>query len=292
MDALIQRLQSPRSSSAHRVDHSQLQHSVNRMKRAAAGVGAPGPGHVVVTDGTGHQTTFGSITSALDSITNAGPGNEYFVAIGPGVFNESVTLKPYVHLKGAGPTQTIIQGPGNGTSTVQAAPNSSVQMCGIEAHGAPPGGTLFAVYVTASLSFMLTDCNILADDTGGGESAVVFGVNVDWPNGGGSTVAVNDCAVIVSVTQPGSAATGVIVTQGSNLQVFTSKVMASSGSGISAAAYGGISSIDAALECDWCTVSGTSNSLVVDGPGATCVARACTLVGPTSGNVQIIPDPA
>lgn len=53
---------------------------------------------------------FTSIQVAVDSITDAGPSTPYLVWVAPGAYVETVTLKPHVHLQGAGREVTLIQG--------------------------------------------------------------------------------------------------------------------------------------------------------------------------------------
>jgi hypothetical protein len=49
-----------------------------------------------------------SIQSAIDSISDATADNPYLVWVAPGVYNETVIMKPYVHLQGAGQDATVI----------------------------------------------------------------------------------------------------------------------------------------------------------------------------------------
>ena len=51
---------------------------------------------------------FDSVQAAIDSITDAAAGKPYLVWIAPGVYSETVTIKPYVHLQGAGQAATVI----------------------------------------------------------------------------------------------------------------------------------------------------------------------------------------
>jgi hypothetical protein len=72
-----------------------------------------GPENVVTVAKSGGDYT--SVQTAIDSITDAAADNTYLVWVAPGVYVEQVTMKPYVHLQGAGQEATII------TSTVTDA---------------------------------------------------------------------------------------------------------------------------------------------------------------------------
>jgi hypothetical protein len=67
---------------------------------------------VIVAQSGGDYT---SVQAAIDSITDAVADNAYLVWVAPGVYSETVTMKPYVHLQGAGQEATVI------TSTVSGS---------------------------------------------------------------------------------------------------------------------------------------------------------------------------
>jgi hypothetical protein len=62
--------------------------------------------NVVIVAKSGGDYT--SVQGALDSITDAATDNPYLVWVAPGVYSETVTMKPYVHLQGAGQEATVI----------------------------------------------------------------------------------------------------------------------------------------------------------------------------------------
>ncbi|MDY7080245.1 MAG: hypothetical protein SXV54_25465 [Chloroflexota bacterium] len=78
-----------------------------------------GPENVVTVAKSGGDYT--SVQAAVDSIGDAAADNAYLVWIAPGVYSETVTLKPHVHLQGAGQTATVI------TSTVSNETSPIIQ---------------------------------------------------------------------------------------------------------------------------------------------------------------------
>ncbi len=59
---------------------------------------------VVAKSGGDHS----SVQAAIDSIAGAAADNAFLVWVAPGVYSETVTMKPYVHVQGAGQGATII----------------------------------------------------------------------------------------------------------------------------------------------------------------------------------------
>jgi hypothetical protein len=84
--------------------------------------GLPYAGVVVVAKSGGDYT---SVQAAIDSISGASAESPYLVWIGPGTYVEQVTMKPHVHLQGAGQGVTILQS--DGLATVYLAAYTSLR---------------------------------------------------------------------------------------------------------------------------------------------------------------------
>ena len=68
---------------------------------------------LIVAKSGGDFTTIGA---ALASITNNNASNRWLIWVAPGTYNETITMKPYVDIEGAGESQTTISAPGTTTN--------------------------------------------------------------------------------------------------------------------------------------------------------------------------------
>jgi len=90
---------------------------------------------LVVAKSGGEFTT---ITDALNSINNNDEDNPYLIYVAPGVYTETVTMKPYVDIEGAGEQATKITFTGSesaNTGTVVGASHTELRFLSVENTG-------------------------------------------------------------------------------------------------------------------------------------------------------------
>lgn len=141
---------------------------------------------VVVAKSGGDFTT---ITDALGSITDNGADNPYTIYVAPGVYSETVTMKPYVDIEGAGEATTKITATSNASpyATVKGTENAELRFLTVENTGGQYAAR--AIYNFCSQSLRITHVTVIA--AGGVNDA--RGVVSD-----SSSATIKDVTVIVS----------------------------------------------------------------------------------------------
>jgi hypothetical protein len=116
---------------------------------------------------------YASIQAAIDSITDAAEGNGYLVWVAPGVYSETVTMKPHVHLQGAGQEATVITSTAsNGsTPTLLLASDSSVRDLTVGNSGA---GTFNAAVLAGNGTTRTLMIDVTAQAQGNGTNNYAF----------------------------------------------------------------------------------------------------------------------
>jgi hypothetical protein len=110
--------------------------------------------NVVVVAKSGGDYT--SVQAAIDSIADAAADNAYLVWVAPGVYEEEVTMKPYVHLQGAGQGATVITSDASSSAwpptqaTLKLASDVSLRDLTVRNDGA--GANSAAVLATAGVT--------------------------------------------------------------------------------------------------------------------------------------------
>jgi hypothetical protein len=112
--------------------------------------------------------TFTTIQAAIDSITGAGPQEQYQVAVGPGTYSENITMKDYIYISGAGADKTVITAAGQQQyrGTVNTGANSGISHLSIQATGGSWGTIPCALLITGAEKFHASGVTITASDEG------------------------------------------------------------------------------------------------------------------------------
>jgi pectin methylesterase-like acyl-CoA thioesterase len=148
---------------------------------------------VLVVTKSGGQ--YNSVTAALNSINDNSATNRYLVYVAPGVYTETVTMKQYVDIEGAGELTTKITQIGSGSSitgTVIGASNAELRFLTVENTG---GNTNAIAIYNSSASPRLTHVSVTASGGTGSNygvsnsssSPTMTDVSVTASGGGGDT---------------------------------------------------------------------------------------------------------
>ena len=124
---------------------------------------------VVVAKSGGDFTT---VQAAIDSIVDASATNPFLVWVAPGVYTETVTMQPHIHLQGAGQEATIIRSTVTNPSsppvvgTLNLTTATSLRDLTISNSGS--GNVNVAILGTGSISeTQMTDVNAASNGVGG-----------------------------------------------------------------------------------------------------------------------------
>jgi len=136
---------------------------------------------------------FSTIQAALDSITDATALKPYTLEVGPGIYTESITLKPFVQVCGSGQESTIIQPTNLNQNAVTAAANSRI--CNVKIEGST--GALVSGIEVNSISglFIISDVSFGSNTTqinavSGGLDQVVYIRNTTISHGASFTTGI------------------------------------------------------------------------------------------------------
>ena len=236
--------------------------------------------------------TFPTIAAALASITDNSLQKQYVINVGPGTFNEQVTLKPYVYLHGAGVDQTTITTPpasGNnsfGRGTVIGASNSGVYHVTLNSLGGSWGDWSTALAIPSCTPFYVGDVMLLCDDQGNAglniETCAVNWTLFNTPQGP-SLVYFSSVAVVATGQSGDSTTEALIVGPQAVVQLIESKVVAQGGG----QAFGGVTAQGGQLTLDNCFVQGSTWALYNSDGGSPITANNCQFNGPVSNGVTV-----
>jgi hypothetical protein len=235
--------------------------------------------------------TFPTIAAALASITDNGLRKQYVINVGPGTFNEQVTLKPYVYLHGAGVDQTTITTPpanqdnSFGRGTVIGASNSGVYHVTLNSLGGNWGDWSTALSIPSCSPFYVGDVMLLCDDQGNrGVNIETCAVNWNLANGqGAALVYFSSVAIVANGQSSDSTAEALAVGAQAVVQLIESKVVGE-GAGQS---FGGVTALGGQLTLDNCFVQGGTWALYNSDGASPVTANNCQFNGPVSNGVTV-----
>ncbi len=179
--------------------------------------------------------TFSTIQAAIDSITDASPEKEYQVEVGPGTYNEKVTLKEYVNLMGKDadmPPTSIITSDCTevGPPTVTAASNCSLSSLQVIANGKQDLSTVTAILGKDVQRFQIVSCQVFGRNTAtNGVSTVTVSIM------GNSKAEIASCEVDNQVSGQTGSAQAVSAWSGTSLMIYNSKISGNGAGGNGAA---------------------------------------------------------
>lgn len=214
---------------------------------------------------------FTSIQAAIDSIADAADDNWYVIIVGPGIFNESITLKSYVSLIGYGDFETVILNEGAGDrTTVTGASLSFISDMGITAKSTDGGTATGFLRSGGGLPLSrLTRVRIIAQSTSGG---VTRGIHVT----GNTSVNLVDSTVF-----PQNAGTniGVMLENDGRASIEGTTISASTSSSINVGVRMGTDSGSLTVESSSIRGSGPGNAYGILSDAGNISIRNSTLTG-------------
>jgi pectin methylesterase-like acyl-CoA thioesterase len=233
--------------------------------------------------------TFPTIGQAIASITDASQQKEYLLTIGPGTYNEQVTLKPFVYLDGAGAGQTIITNPPTqdafSRGTVIAASNSGIGDMTVTCEGGSWGDWSTAVVIGGCTPFYADNVQMVCDDqNNAGINIETCAVNWNSEGQGPSQVYISYSSVTANA-QSGQSSGLALIASGlnaaCNVECIESKFVATGG----ANPIGAYSNYNSNITFDNCYIEGAYFAL--DLSDAAITANNCQINGPVQNGVVI-----
>ncbi|MFA7395120.1 MAG: hypothetical protein WCZ69_01710, partial [Candidatus Paceibacterota bacterium] len=166
--------------------------------------------HTITVAKTGGDYT--TITEALNAITDNDATHLYHIKVMPGVYEESITMKPYVDISGSGENSTVISGASG--IVVTPAANSLLEKVKITRTAA---GAVRGVSGSNADNFILRDVNINVTST----DNAAYGVSVD---SGSANVVIEDVQMTVTGQGTIAGAYGIFATNTSIVYVYNSRI--------------------------------------------------------------------
>ena len=231
--------------------------------------------------------TFQTIGAALSSITDNSQQKQYLLSVGPGTYNEKVTMKPYVSIQGAGQGVTIITQPAASDAfsggTVMAASNCTLANVSVSSLGGGWGSYSTALSCSGATQFSCDNSALLSDDQN------QAGVNISTLNASlntfepASQIILSYCTITANGQSNQSVAIGVGIAENSTAELLDSKIVATGGS----QSFGVVTARSSSVTLDNCFIQGGNFALYDSDDGSLITANNCQINGPVSNGVTV-----
>ena len=232
---------------------------------------------------------FPTIGAALASITDNSLQKQYLLTVGPGAYDETVTLKPYCYLHGSGQAETFVTAPPTpeqyGRGTIITASNSSVSDMTVSCTGGSFGNWSTALNIGGSSPFYAENVTLISDDQGNdGINSETVAVNWNTGTSAPSQVYISYSTVTCQVENAQSVAVAAVFGGPANVELIETKVVGQGGS----QSYGAQSLNAAVVNLRDCFAQGATFALSIPDGSSTLIATDCQIQGPVGPGVQIV----
>lgn len=252
---------------------------------ATAKAALDAPNTVTVDPG---GATFPTIGAALASITDNKLQKQYLLYVGPGTYNEQVTMKPYVSIQGAGQGATIITAPATppntpSTGTVVAASNCTLANVTVSSLGGSWGSYSTALSCSGVNYFSCDNSALIVDDQNqAGINQTTVTVDYNY-YGTPSLVYLSYCTITCTAQNSDSGSNCLAVWSKATTQVIESKLTATGGG----QAFGVTTALGGILTLDNCYIQGATFALYDSDGISPITANGCQIDGPISNGVTV-----
>lgn len=117
---------------------------------------------------------FTSIQAALDSVVNPSANQPYLIVVAPGIYTESITLKPYVDVQGSGANVTTITHDGSAPTVIGADHSELRALTVINTGGGDTATGIYVVNASPTLRDLVVQVSGGVTNTGLYQSVVTY----------------------------------------------------------------------------------------------------------------------
>lgn len=231
--------------------------------------------------------TFPTISAALTSITDNSLKKQYLLYVGPGTYNEQVTMKPFVSIQGADQSTTFITQPAAADAfsggTVNAASNCTLANVTVSSLGGVWGSYSTAVSCKGVTGFSIDNSTLIVNDqnqAGINQCTLDAALNTFDP---ASQLIVSYCMISCTAQNGQSGATALGIAANSSAELLDCKVIATGGM----QSFGVITARGGNVTLDNCFIQGANFALYDSDSGSPITANNCQINGPTSNGVTV-----